>query len=52
MYKEILIDLFTQKEDYLKLKYEFAQTPLEKSIDYIINQINIEIEKVLQLIII
>jgi len=52
LYKEILIDLCTRKEDYLKLKYEVSQTPLEKSIDYIINQRNMEIEKILQLIMI
>ncbi|MGB5913012.1 MAG: hypothetical protein WBH31_17610 [Promethearchaeia archaeon] len=49
MYKEILIDLITKREDYLKLKYKFSQTPLEKSIDYIINQIYMEIEKIIQL---
>jgi len=52
LYKEILIDLLTKRDEYIKLKYQVSQTPLEKSIDYIINQINIEVEKILQLIII
>lgn len=50
MYREILSNLLTKRDEYIKLKYEVSQTPLEKSIDYIINQINIEVEKILQLI--
>jgi len=50
MFREILYKLIENKEDYLNLSSEVVNTPLEKSIDTIINQINLDIEKFLKLI--
>ena len=42
MFEEISEDLTEKKEDYLKLKRNLTQTPLENSIDNIIDQINLD----------
>ena len=49
MFKEILFNLIDQIEDYLNLKQVLTKTPLEKSIDFIINQINRDIDKIITL---
>ncbi|MFX1572132.1 MAG: hypothetical protein ACFFB0_05245 [Promethearchaeota archaeon] len=38
-----------QKEEYLKLKRKVYQTPLEKSIESIIERIDQDIEKIIKL---
>jgi len=48
MIEEILVDLTNKKEDYLKLKRNFTDTPLEKSLDNIIDQINLDVVKILK----
>jgi hypothetical protein len=49
MFDEILLIFLDQKEDYLKLKKEVVQTPLEKSIDDIIERINLNLDKITRL---
>ena len=44
MFNQILLNLINQKEEYLKLKKEVAKTPLEKSIDFIIEKIKHDIK--------
>lgn len=46
MFNQILSTLINQKEDYLKLKKETLHTPLEKSVDNIIERINQDIVKI------
>ncbi|MBY9011999.1 MAG: hypothetical protein KGD70_06465 [Candidatus Lokiarchaeota archaeon] len=48
MFEEILVDLTEKKEDYLNLKRNYTETPLEKSLDIIIDQINLDIIKILK----
>ena len=48
MFEEISEDLTGKKEDYLKLKRNLTETPLEKSIDNIIDQINLDSVKILK----
>ena len=51
MFEEILIDFKEEKEekeDNLRLKSGLAQTPLEKSIDYILDLINLDVVKILK----
>jgi hypothetical protein len=49
MFNQLLFTLLGQKKDYLKLKEEVAQTPLEKSINNIIEKINQDIHKIVEL---
>lgn len=49
MFNQILLTLLIQKEDYMRLKKEAARTPLEKSIDNIIELINHDIDKITKL---
>jgi len=46
MFNRILFDLLNQREDYLKLKDQVDHTPLKKSVEFIIEQINKNIEKI------
>lgn len=46
MFNKILWNLLNQKEEYLKLKLQVANTPLEKSIENIIGEINKELIKI------
>jgi len=48
VFEEILDDLTEKKEEYLTLKRNFTETPLEKSIDNILDQINLDIVKILK----
>ena len=48
MFELIYEDLTEKKGDYLKLKKSFIETPLEISIDIIIDQINQDIVKILK----
>jgi len=45
----MLLTLLGQKEEYIKIKKEVAKTPLEKSIDSIIEKINHDIDKITKL---
>lgn len=49
MFNRFLITLINQKEEYSALQKEVAQTPLEKSIENILEMINQEIEKITRL---
>ncbi len=49
MFNQIILTLLGKKEDYLKLKKQVARTPLEKSIDNIIEKINKDIDKIAEL---
>ena len=42
MFEEVSEDLTEKKEDYSKLRRNLTQTPLENSIDKIIDQINLD----------
>ena len=44
--KEILMDFLRKKEDYDKLKFYTSQTKLAKSINYLIEEFNQQINKV------
>jgi len=48
MFEEIFVDIAETKEDYLKLKRNFNDNPLEKSLDVIIDQINLDVVKILK----
>ena len=48
MFEEILEDLTEKKEEYSKIKRKFTETPLEKSFDIIIDQINLDVVKILK----
>ncbi len=48
VFEEILEDSTERKEDYLKLRRNQIATPLEKSIDNILDQINLDIVKILK----
>ena len=48
MFEEISEDLTEKKEDYLKLNRNLTETPLEKSIDNIIDLLNLDIVKILK----
>ena len=48
MFEEILEDSTEKKEDYLKLRRNLTKTPLEKSINIIIDQINLDSVKILK----
>ncbi|MFX1569354.1 MAG: hypothetical protein ACFFCV_13410 [Promethearchaeota archaeon] len=43
------MNLLDQKEDYIQLKSKVVRTPLEKSIDFIIEKIKQDIEKLTKL---
>ena len=45
----MLLTLLGQKEEYIKLKEEVAKTPLEKSINIILEKINQDIDKIVKL---
>ena len=49
MFNQMLLTLLVQKEEYIKLKKEVAQTPLEKIIDSINAKINQDLEKIIKL---
>jgi hypothetical protein len=49
MFNQYLLTLIGQKEEYIKLKKEVIETPLEKSIECIINKINHDIDKIIKL---
>lgn len=49
MFNQILFILIDQKDDYLKMKQKVAQTPLEKSIDNILERIDKDIKKIINL---
>ena len=48
MLEEILIDFKEEKDGNLKYKSGLSQTPLEKSIDYILDLINLDVVKILK----
>ena len=48
MFEEILIDFKEEKDDNLRHKSDLSQTPLEKSIDYILDLINLDVVKILK----
>jgi len=48
MFEEILEDLTEKKEDYLNLRRNLTETPLEKSFNIIIDQINLDVVKILK----
>ena len=48
MFEEILVDLTEIKEDYLRLKKNLINNPLEKSLDIINDQINLDVVKILK----
>jgi len=48
MFKEILIDFKEEKDDNLRLESDLLQTPLENSIDYILDMINLDTVKILK----
>ena len=49
MFDEILTSLCSQEEEYLALKKEVAGTPLESSIDSILNKIFDDFKKIIEL---
>lgn len=48
MFEEILIDFKEEKDDNLRLKSDLSQKPLENSIDYILDLINLDTVKILK----
>ena len=48
MLEEILIDFKEEKDDNLRRKSDLTQTPLEQSIDYILDLINLDVVKILK----
>ena len=48
MFEEILDDITEIVEDYPELKRNYTKTPLKKSIDIILDQINLDIVKILR----
>jgi len=48
IFKEILIDFKEEKDDNLRLESDLLQTPLENSIDYILDMINLDTVKILK----
>jgi hypothetical protein len=50
MFEEILIDFKEGKDDNLRQRHknDLSQTPLEKSIDYILDLINLDVVKILK----
>ena len=48
MFKVISEDLTEKKEDYVKLRRNLTETPLKKSIDNIIDLLNLDIVKILK----
>lgn len=48
-FNEIALNLETQKNDYLSLKSKGSSTPLERSIDNILNRIYDDIRKIIKL---
>ena len=48
MFEEILIDFKEEKGDNLKQRSGLSQSPLEKSIDYILDLINLDVVKILK----
>jgi len=48
MVEEKLHNLMEKKEDYLKFKRKCIETPLKKSFDIIIDQINLDIVNILK----
>jgi hypothetical protein len=48
-YTEILLKLKTQERDYLQLKSKVSDTPLERSIDNILNRIYDDIKRIIEL---
>jgi hypothetical protein len=49
MFNNNFITLIKQREEYIKLKKEAAETPLEKSFKFIIDSINYDIDKIIVL---
>jgi hypothetical protein len=49
MFSEIVLNLEAQKDDYLQLKNKVLGTPLERSIDNILNRIYDDIKKIIEL---
>ncbi len=49
MFNRYLLTLLIQKDEYIILKKEVLQTPLEKSIDGIIEKIKQDIDKITKL---
>jgi len=49
MFNQIILTLLGQKEEYLKLKKQVARTPLENSINNIIEKIDKDIDKIAEL---
>lgn len=49
MFNRYLLTLLKEKDNYIRLKNEVLQTPLEKSINYIIEKIKHDIEKIIKL---
>ncbi|HUW90247.1 MAG TPA: hypothetical protein VMV43_06955 [Candidatus Nanopelagicaceae bacterium] len=48
MYEEILDEMNEKVENYPELKRNYTETPFEKSIDNILDQINSDIVKILR----
>jgi DNA gyrase/topoisomerase IV subunit A len=49
MFQEILIFLKDQEEEYQKMKNLFSNTPIEKSFDFILYQINQDLNKIMKM---
>ncbi len=48
MFEEILIDFKEEKDDNLRLRSDLTQTPLEKSVDCVLDLINLDVVKILK----
>ncbi len=48
MFEEILDEMNEKVEDHPELKRNYTETPFEKSIDIILDQINLDIVKILR----
>jgi len=48
MFEEIFVDLTERIGEHSKLKKSIIETPLEKSFDIIIDQINLDVVKILK----
>jgi len=49
MFQDISIYLNKQKQEYQSLKVLFLNTPLEQSFDFILQQINQDLNKIIQM---
>jgi hypothetical protein len=49
MFNQYLLNLIEQKKEYKKLMEAVGETPLKKSIEYVLKKINADIDKITQL---